>query len=238
LRHRAPLTAALLVLLTAACFVAGSAQGSVKVGEWAKEASLRVDAAGNAEVDWTSSQGAQSVVIDRSGALRYGGKLTAPDVTHSVAEPALPWALVVRQGPDGSFYALQSWQRLVDGPVELRFSRWRGDPTKLTLHAVCCKWGGENIKGNASFHGKPIYGFKATRQGDPLDPYGRNVYLDSFRAGHWQRMMGILAKRPAGQFSLWIRSVWAGTAYRGTISGPNWGWTLGPDAFAETQSSR
>ena len=225
--------------MATACFGAGSAQGSVKVADWAHDASLRVDAAGNAEVDWSSASGArQSVVIDRAGSLRYGGKLDGGDVSHPVSEPSLPWAVVVRQTADGSFYALQSWKRLVNGALELRFSRWRGEPTKLTLQAVCCKWGGENVKGNASFHGKPIYGFKATRQGDPLDEYGRNVYLDSFRGGHWERMMGILAKRPAGQFSLWIRSVWAGTAYRGTISGPNWGWTLGPDALAETHSSR
>jgi hypothetical protein len=210
----------------------------VKVADWAREASLRVDAAGDAEVDWTSSGGAQSVVIYRTGQLRYGGKLDAGDVSHPVGEPSLPWALAIRETPDGAFYALQSWKRLDNGPVELRFSRWRGEPTKLTLRAVCCKWGSENVEGNASFHGKPIYGFKATAQGDPLDPYGRNVYLDSFRSGQWQRMMGILAKAPAGEFSLWIRSVWAGSAYRGTISGPNWGWTLGPDAFAEAHSSR
>jgi len=226
------------VLLLAAWLGAGVAQGSVKVADWAREASLRVDAAGDAEVDWSSSHGTESVVIYKNGQLRYGGKIDAADVSHVVAEPSLPWALTIRQTPDGSFYALQSWKRLDDGPVELRFSRWRGEPTKLTLRTVCCKWGGENVEGNASFHGKPIYGFKATAQGNPLDPYGRNVYLDSFHGGQWQRMMGILAKAPAGQFSLWIRSVWAGSAYRGTISGPNWGWTLGPDAFAEAHSSR
>jgi hypothetical protein len=31
--------------------------------------------------------------------------------------------------------------------------------------------------------------------------------------------------------------LYLGRAYHGTISGPNWGWTLGPDAFAETHSS-
>jgi hypothetical protein len=42
-----------------------------------------------------------------------------------------------------------------------------------------------NVVGSASFHGRPIYGYKATRVGNPLDPYGRNVYLDSFRGGRW-----------------------------------------------------
>jgi hypothetical protein len=227
-----------MVYAAAVSLGTGSAHGSIKVADNARDATLRVDAAGDTEVDWTSSDGGRlSLVVDRSGSIRYGSRLSGADVSHPTPAGDLPWAVAVRQTPDGSFYALQSWQRLDNGPIELRFSRWRGDATLLTLHSVCCKWGGENVKGNASFHGRPIFGFKATRQGSPLDPYGRNVYLDTYRGGRWQRMMGILAKRPAGSFSLWIRPVWSGTAYRGTISGPNWGWTLGPDAFAQTVSS-
>jgi hypothetical protein len=199
--------------------------------------SVRVDSAGNAEVSWTAADGSRhSLVISRDGSLRYGG-VSGADVSHPATDVAIPWAVVVRQTSDGRFYALQLWRRLDNGPVELRFSRWTGEPTKLTLHAVCCKWGHENVVGNASFHGRPIYGFKATPQGSPLDPYGRNVYLDSFRGGRWDRMMGILTHRPTGSFSLWIRPSWAGSQYRGTIPGPNWGWMLGPDAFAETGSS-
>jgi hypothetical protein len=125
----------------------------------------------------------------------------------------------------------------VTGPLELRFSRWQGEPTALELRTVCCKWGSVTVQGRASFHGRPIYGFRATRQGAPLDPYGRNVYLDTYRGGRWQRMMGILTHRPTGAFSLWIRSAWVGTGYRGTIPGPNWGWTLAPDAFAATRNA-
>jgi hypothetical protein len=231
-------TEAACFYLAAALLAAESARGSIKVGADAHDAALRVDSGGNAEVDWTASNGSRlSAVVDPSGAIHYGSRLAGADVSHTTAGAALTWAVVVRQAPDGSFYALQSWQRLDGGPVELRFSRWRGDPTKLTLRAVCCRWRGENVEGTASFHGRPIFGFKATPRGAPLDPYGRNVYLDTYRGGRWQRMMGILAKRPTGSFSLWIRPVWAGTAYRGTISGPNWGWTLGPDAFAQTSSS-
>ena len=101
---------------------------------------------------------------------------------------------------DGKLWALQTWRRLAHGPVELRFSRWHGSPTALTLHAVCCKWGGENIEGTASFQGRPIYGEHATPQGVPLDDLGRNVYLDSYRGTGWMRMMGILTNRPTGSF--------------------------------------
>jgi len=227
---------ALCVAAAAAVSVAGAA-ASIEVALDARGATLQVDAAGNAEVRWTAADGSQrALLVSREGSLRYGG-LSGPDVSRPAAGVSIPWAVVVRQTPDGRFYALQAWQRLDGGPVELRFSRWEGAPTKLTLATVCCKWGHENVIGTASFHGRPIYGFKATAQGSPLDPYGRNVYLDSYRSGRWERMMGILTHRPTGSFSLWIRPEWAGGEYRGTIPGPNWGWTLGPDAFAQTGSS-
>jgi hypothetical protein len=232
-----------MALLTALCaaaavLAAGSALASVEVAVDPRSGeSLRVDAAGNAEVRWTATDGSQrSLLVARDGSLRYGG-LSGADVSHPSSGASIPWAVVVRQTPGGHFYALQAWRRLVTGPVELRFSRWDGEPTKLTLRTVCCKWGHVNVVGNASFHGRPIYGYKATRQGNPLDPYGRNVYLDSYRGGQWDRMMGILTNRPTGSFSLWIRPEWTGSQYRGTIPGPNWGWTLGPDAFAQTASS-
>ncbi|HZO96191.1 MAG TPA: hypothetical protein VFB42_02350 [Gaiellaceae bacterium] len=219
-----------------ACLPAAPAAASLKVAADARGASLAVDAAGNAQVTWTGADGGRrTLVVERSGSLRYGGTLTGPDVSRP-SGVALPWAVVVRRTADGSLYALQSWRRLQHGPVELRFSRWQGDPTTLTLRAVCCKWGSVNVEGGAAFHGRPIYGTRATPQGDPLDAYGRNVYLDTYRDGRWQRMMGILTHKPTGSFSLWIRPGWRGTAYRGTISGPNWGWTLGPDALAQTAS--
>jgi hypothetical protein len=228
----------LTALVAAAMMAAPCALASVEVAVDARSASLRVDAAGNAEVRWTAADGSQrSLLVSRDGGLRYGA-LSGSDVSHAAAGVLIPWAVAVREAPDGRYYALQAWRRLVDGPVELRFSRWEGEPTKLTLKTVCCKWGHENVVGNASFHGRPIYGFKATRRGNPLDPYGRNVYLDSYRSGKWERMMGILTNRPTGSFSLWIRPEWAGGEYRGTIPGPNWGWTLGPDALAQVGSSQ
>jgi hypothetical protein len=184
-------------------------------------------------VTWTSGGERRSIVVARDGSLHFGSTLSSPDVSHEATGVQLPWEVVVRQTQDGSFYALQSWRRLDDGPVELRFSRWTGAPTSLTLHVVCCKWGSVNVVGEASFHGHPIYGERATPQGAPLDPYGRNIYLDTFRSGAWHRMMGILTHKPTGRFSLWIRSSWVGSAYRGTIPGPNLGWTLGPDALAQ-----
>jgi hypothetical protein len=226
-------TAAVLVLATA-----GPCGASIKVAGDARSASLRVDGAGYAEIDWVGAGGeARSLLVSPSGSLVYGGRLRGRDVSTEAPDVRIPFALVVRRTPDGALWALQAWRRLLHGPVELRFARWRGEPTRLTLRAVCCKWGGENIRGDASFQGRPIYGEKATPAGNPLDDLGRNVYLDSLRGSDWVRMMGILTNRPTGAFSLWIRSNWQGKRYRGAIIGPNWAWTLGPDAAAETPSS-
>ena len=233
---RAPLSVlAGLVLLVPSV---GTAVASVEVGVGATNVTLRVDSVGDADVSWDSAGAHRSLLIARDGSLHYGAGLVGPDVSHPSEGVALPWKVTVRQTPDGSFYAVQAWRRLVAGPIELRFSRWKGEPTKLVLDVVCCKWGSVNVEGSASFHGKPIFGYSATPQGSPLDPFGRNVYLDSFRDGHWERMMGILTHRPTGTFSLWIRANWSGTSYRGTIPGPNWGWTLAPDAAANAATTK
>ncbi len=232
--------ATLWVFVSLALFVsfAGTAVGSVEVGVDARNVTLRVDSVGDAEVTWDSTGARHSLLIARDGSLHYGAGLSGPDVSHPAEGVSLPWEVTVRQTPDGSLYAVQAWRRLVTGPIELRFSRWRGEPTRLALDVVCCKWGSVNVEGSASFHGKPIFGYSATPQGSPLDPLGRNVYLDSMRDGHWLRMMGILTHRPTGTFSLWIRANWSGTSYRGTIPGPNWGWTLAPDAAATAVATK
>ena len=225
------------ILAAAVAFVDREAAASIKLAADAHDPVLRVDGGGFAEVGWTTSWGERrSLLISPGGSLTYGGRLPGYDVSKPAAS-ALPFAITVKQTPDGAFWALQAWRRLARGPLELRFSRWRGIPTLLTLRAVCCKWGGENVRGEASFHGRPIFGWRSTPQGVPLDSLGRNVYLDSYRAGRWTRMMGILTNRPTGFFSLWIRRHWQGSSYRGVISGPNLGWTLAPDAAAVTPSA-
>src|ERR1043166_5578865 len=227
-----------LVVLVAALLAPASASASLKVASWARHPTLKVGANGAAEGDWTSGHRRHSVVIYRNGAMRYCQHVKGRDRSFPTTAVSVPMALAVRQTPNGTYWALQAWRRLRAGPLELRFSRWKGAPTLLTLDAACCKWRSENVVGQATFHGKPIFGRHATRTGVPLDKFGRNVYLDTFRGGAWKRMMGILTHRKTGRFSLWIRPYWRGTAYRGTIIGPNWGWTLGPDAQAQAQSSR
>jgi hypothetical protein len=209
-----------------------AAEGSIKIAGNAKNPVLRVNAKGFATVTYTVRGRRTSAVVTPRGRVLYGRRAGGGDVSLPSVGVALPMLVTLRVSPTGRFFALQSWRRLKRGPVELRFSRWFGPPTLLTLGAVCCKWRSEIVRGHASFHGRPIFGYGSTPSGNPTDKYGRNVYLDTYRRGAWRRMMGILARRPTGFFRLWIRPYWRGSSYRGRISGPNWGRTLAPDAEA------
>src|SRR4029079_2741149 len=93
-------------MLAAPCALA-----SVEVAIDAQSASLRVDASGNAEVRWTAADGSQrSLLVSREGSLRYGA-LSGSDVSHAAAGVLIPWAVVVRQAPDGRYYALPALRR-------------------------------------------------------------------------------------------------------------------------------
>src|SRR5438046_235347 len=126
----------LAAIVVAVLFAPASASASIKVASWARNPTLKVVAGGAAEVDWTSGGGRHSVVISRNGSQRYGAHLRARDVSFPTTAVSVPMALAVRQTPNGSFWALQAWRRLRTGPLELRFSRWKGAPTLLTLGAV------------------------------------------------------------------------------------------------------
>ena len=229
----------LLVVAAAAAVVAWviPAQASVGVGRNTHDAALKVGPGGVAEVSWRTATGNRRyALVLKSGKVRWGRRLTARDVSRPAAVD-VPFPVTVRRTSDGRLWALQEWQRLRGGDRELHFSRWRGAPTKLTLRSKCCKRRSERILGTATFQGRPIHGFNATRKGVPLDEFGRNVYVDSLQSGAWKRIVGVLTRRPNGWYRVWIRPHWRGQQYRGTIRGPNFGWTLAPDARAVTSSS-
>jgi hypothetical protein len=229
-----------LVLLAALAALALPTAGdaSIKIAAGAHDASLRVNAKGVATISWTTAGGTRrSAIVALNGKTTWDRAASGKDVTHETGEVSLPMVVQLRKGPSGRFWALQSWKRLKGGPVELRFSRWRGAPTKLPIHAKCCKWRSEMVKGRATFHGRAIFGYSNTPEGVPLDEFGRNVYIDFMKRGTWHRTMGILTHRPTGKFSLWIRKYWRGSAYRARMIGPNWGRTLAPDAQGWTKSA-
>jgi hypothetical protein len=146
----------------------------------------------------------------------------------------IPQAVVAYRLPDGRTFALQRIQRLgsygTPGPVELRFSRWTGAPTQLTLTGEWVVGKIPRLCATATFHGVPFYGEEHTLQGNPLDAEGRNVYLDVLLpAGSWYRIFGVLA-RPLGYALLLRTTDWYGIAFRATVPGPNVDGQLAPDA--------
>jgi hypothetical protein len=233
----APRTIILLLGLLAALALAPAVEASVKIAGNASHPTLRVNARGYATVTYLKNGRRLSAVVAPNGRITWLRRARGRDVSVPSSAVALPMLVTLRQTPDGRYWALQSWRRLRTGPIELRLSRWRGAPTRLDLWTYCCKWRSEVLRGRATFHGRPIFGYSATPQGVALDDLGRNVYIDSFRGGRWMRLMGVLTHRYTGRIGLWIRPHWRGTQYRAKIVGPNWGRTLGPDAAGWAVSS-
>ena len=52
-----------------------------------------------------------------------------------------------------------------------------------------------------TYQGLPVYGFSHKLSGEPLDDYGRNIYLDTFNSAYgpgWRRENGFLTHNPTG----------------------------------------
>ena len=129
--------------------------------------------------------------------------------------PALPYFVAACDAPDGSYWALQSWQRRLpvlgfspftprQAAYELHLSHWTGALAEL---AVGVHWTYDNsaigIFGRLTYDGQPVYGFGATPKGVPKDRYSRTVYIDTLNSVYgagWHRETGILLHHPGGTF--------------------------------------
>ena len=129
--------------------------------------------------------------------------------------PRLPWLVSACRAPDGSYWALQSWQTpLPDlGFIpwlksqrmwELHLSHWTGPVAKLEAYTDWI-YGGRyhHLFGRVTYRGKGVHGFGTTRYGAPTDGYGRLIYLDTFNSGYgrgWRRENSFVPHRPTGTF--------------------------------------
>ncbi len=162
--------------------------------------------------------------------------------------PALPWFVTGCRAPDGSYWALQYWQRglpnlgldpwkPLQAAQELHLSHWAGDLPVLTVSADWVyrpKY--HHLFGTFTYHGKPVFGFESTRTGVPLDDFGRNMYLDTFDSAYgpgWKRENSFLTHVGTGAFCYGFyehdpypgypggrRPKGHGTKYRITAKGP------------------
>ena len=163
-----------------------------------------------------------------------------------VRRPALAWFVTGCKAADGSYWAVQRWQRLLPNygvaPArpenrqwELRLSHWRGELPTLTIDLDWAYRRFDHLFGVLRYHGKPIYGYDATRSGSPLDTHGRNIYVDTFDSAYgrgWFRENAFLVHRPTGAFCYGFyphgsRPPGKGVKYRATVIGPG----VTPDLF-------
>jgi hypothetical protein len=152
--------------------------------------------------------------------------------------PRLPWLVVACEAPDGSYWAVQVWQRMLPNfgvapsPAqavwELHLSHWTGALPKLeiTMDWSWRRW--EHLYGRFTYKGVPVHGFASTPGGVPLDSFGRNVFLDTFDSAYgpgWERENSFLTHKGTGVFCYSINPHGAhpagnGKRYRATVKGP------------------
>jgi hypothetical protein len=129
--------------------------------------------------------------------------------------PKLAWFLAGCKASDGSYWALQMWQRMLPnvGYVpwthgqkvwEVHVSHWTGEIAQLDAYADWVYAGRfHEVFGRATYRGQPIFGFKTTKSGNPLDTHGRLIFLDTFDSAYgagWRRENSFVAHNPSGMF--------------------------------------
>lgn len=257
----------LLLSPAAALVFALPAAGSTLITRGAIDIGLKVDARGMALVTYKQAGVRKRVLAwgaindDVKFRLDYAGGYGAfgRPVWKSIKAcqtydgPALQWLVAACKAPDGSYWALQRWQRMLPNqgyPArtalqrarELHLSHWRGELPKLEVYLDWIYNGRyHHLFGRYTYLGKAVHGHRSTSTGIPLDPYGRNVYLDTFNSAYgpgWKRENSFLAHRPRGNFcygffprpSYYDRSrrpAANGKRYRATAIGPG----VSPDPF-------
>jgi hypothetical protein len=174
--------------------------------------------------------------------------------------PPLAYLVTACKAPDGSYWALRSWQRKLphrgfrpwragQTAFSLDVSHWSGEPGSLELYADWA-FGGEaqGLFGRLTYRGVPVHGFGTTRTGAPTDRYGRGLYIDTLDSPYgpgWRRETSIVFRNPTGSFcySFWpttdvtlpgrpARPAGDGARYRISVMGPG----VTPDLVAEAAS--
>jgi hypothetical protein len=152
--------------------------------------------------------------------------------------PALKWLVTACKAPDGSYWAVQSWQRMLPNyglkPApkqavwELRLSHWTGELPVLEVNVNWAYRQYDHIFGRFTYRGQPVHGFRSTSSGVPLDAFGRNLYVDTFNSAYgkgWKRENSFLMHKGSGAFCYGFfphgnRPPGRGERYRATIIGP------------------
>jgi hypothetical protein len=180
------------------------------------------------------------------------------DQCRAYAGPALAYFVAGCTAPDGSYWAIQRWQRNLphrgtapstdwQRAWELHVSHWSGPLAQVDLYADWA-FGGEahGIFGRMAYGGEAVHGFHTGAGGAPADSYGRSLYIDTRNSKYgpgWKRETSVVFRNPTGSFcySFWpthdaslpgapSRPAGDGDRYRISVVGPG----VTPDVVAET----
>jgi len=105
--------------------------------------------------------------------------------------PPLVYVVTACDAPDGSYWAVQSWQRFLplrgfapfrpeQGAFSFDVSHWSGPLAQLTVsqnYTYGGSWTG--LFGQLTYGGSPVYGFKTPAFNKKSDGYARYVYIDT-----------------------------------------------------------
>ena len=151
--------------------------------------------------------------------------------------PELAWLVAACKAPNGSYWALQSWQTALPNlgmapwltqqkTWWLRLSHWTGPLAELDVYTDWI-YGGrfQEVFGRYTYDGKGIRGFGTTRVGAPTDNYGRLLFLDTYNSAYgkgWLRENSFVSHGPPGMFcyGFYRRNPWVG-GYAHPRSTPN-----------------
>lgn len=150
----------------------------------------------------------------------------------------IAWLVAACTAPDGSNWALQAWQRSLPNygvfangarsAWDLRLAHWTGSQAALTVKTDWTYHRFDHLYGSLAYGGRPVFGFHSTRLGNPLDGYGRLIYVDTLDSRYgagWRRENSFVTHRPTGIFCYGFfphgrHRAGKGTRYRATAVGP------------------
>ena len=251
----------LIVAATIALVAVPVARSSEEIGTNATAVSLAVNGKGEALVTYTAGGeqkhllvwGAVNAIPPTKGGkqvefdLDYSGGYDKYKTTYwktfgSACQPyngpPLAWLVKACKAPDGSYWALQAWQRELknygvpssgsNAATELRLSHWTGGLPALQITTDRNNQGLDHLFGTFTYSGKGVYGFSSTSAGVPQDSFGRNIYVDTFDSAYgsgWERENSFLTHGTGGSFCYLFAKHGEhpngnGEKYRATVIGP------------------
>lgn len=161
--------------------------------------------------------------------------------------PALVYVVTACRAPDGSYWAVQAWQRLLplrgvppwtpaQTALEFHLSHWTGPLAELDVSPNWTYGGSwQGVFGRMLYGGAPVYGFGPSADGDFR--YGRYAYIDTYDSvwgAGWKHAAGkglhsrngafcfsfVPDRPPPGYPNSDIRPAGTGKRYRVTVMGP------------------